>query len=331
MTVKIFQIMKLIETIQFYQNNQVANRGNVKRDFELQGITKGLEYPNYDSNERFCLDGGILKLENDELYFTKLGKILLENIDSTDRFNDVFIKNFILKNNFSEIIIPILSEFHESDDGKLWYEKKEIVNLFERKDILPILYELGLLIKNGNQIVVNSIYQKNEIIKEQQKKKRKISQIQLEKTLEIEKKVGQIAEKIVLDFEKNRLEKDGYLKKAQKVEQISEDWANKGYDIESFDGPGEEILPDRFIEVKGTTGKNFSIFWSENEIKKAKELREKYWIYFVSEIDIENETSPKNPERIQDPFIEIDPYNNNENNDFNKKFESIHVTKNNEN
>ena len=331
MTVKIFQIMKLIETIQFYQNNQVANRGNVKRDFELQGITKGLEYPNYDSNERFCLDGGILKLENDELYFTKLGKILLENIDSTDRFNDVFIKNFILKNNFSEIIIPILSEFHESDDGKLWYEKKEIVNLFERKDIFPILYELGLLIKNGNQIVVNSIYQKNEIIKEQQKKKRKISQIQLEKTLEIEKKVGQIAEKIVLDFEKNRLEKDGYLKKAQKVEQISEDWANKGYDIESFDGPGEEILPDRFIEVKGTTGKNFSIFWSENEIKKAKELREKYWIYFVSEIDIENETSPKNPERIQDPFIEIDPYNNNENNDFNKKFESIHVTKNNEN
>tara|TARA_Y100001936_G_scaffold124340_1_gene121650 strand:+ start:4535 stop:5530 length:996 start_codon:yes stop_codon:yes gene_type:complete len=331
MTVKIFQIMKLIETIQFYQNNEMANRGNVKRDFELQGITKGLEYPNYDSNERFCLDGGILKLENDELYFTKLGKILLENIDSTDRFNDVFIKNFILKNNFSEIIIPILSEFHESDDGKLWYEKKEIVNLFERKDILPILYELGLLIKNGNQIVVNSIYQKNEIIKEQQKKKRKISQIQLEKTLEIEKKVGQIAEKIVLDFEKNRLEKDGYLKKAQKVEQISEDWANKGYDIESFDGPGEEILPDRFIEVKGTTGKNFSIFWSENEIKKAKELREKYWIYFVSEIDIENETSPKNPERIQDPFIEIDPYNNNENNDFNKKFESIHVTKNNEN
>ena len=44
MTVKIFQIMKLIETIQFYQNNQVANRENVKRDFELQGITKGLEY-----------------------------------------------------------------------------------------------------------------------------------------------------------------------------------------------------------------------------------------------------------------------------------------------
>ena len=193
------------------------------------------------------------------------------------------------------------------------------------------MYELGLLIKNGDQIVVNSIYQKNEIIKEQQTKKRKISQIQLEKTLEIEKKVGQIAEKIVLNFEKNRLEKDGYLKKAEKVEQISEDWANKGYDIESFDGPGEEILPDRFIEVKGTTGKNFSIFWSENEIKKAKELREKYWIYFVSEIDIENETSPKDPERIQDPFIEIDPYNNNENNDFNKKSESIHVTKNNEN
>ena len=66
----------------------------------------------------------------------------------------------------------------------------------KEKDILPILYELGLLIKNGDQIVVNSLYQKNEIIKEQQTKKRKISQIQLEKTLEIEKKVGKLLKKL---------------------------------------------------------------------------------------------------------------------------------------
>ena len=41
------------------------------------------------------------------------------------------------------------------------------------------------------------------------------------------------------------------------------------------------------------------------------------------------ESSPEIPEMIQDPFIKIDPFSrNNENNNFNKKFESIHVTKN---
>ena len=328
MTVKIFQIKKLIEAIERYQDNKVANRERVKKDFDLQGITKGVDYPDFNANEKFCLDGGILGLENDGLYFTELGKMLLENIDSPEKFREVFIQNFILKNNFSEIIIPILSEFHESDDGKLWYERKEIVDLFERKDILPVLREIELLIYNDNEIVINPKYQKNETIKEQRTKKRKTSQKKLEEDLEKKKEIGKIAEKIVLNFEKKRLEKE-FPEKAEKVAQISEDWANAGYDIESFDGPGEEILPDRFIEVKGTTGKKFSIFWSENEIRKAKELREKYWIYFVSEIDPKNVDWNKEPKRIQDPFVKIDPYDNNENenNNFNKETESFHITK----
>ena len=60
----------------------------------------------------------------------------------------------------------------------------------------------------------------------------------------------------------------------------------------------------------------------------AQALGERYWIYFVSEIDINNKTSPNDPEMIQDPFNRIDPLNiNPENTEFDKKCESIHITK----
>ena len=98
------------------------------------------------------------------------------------------------------------------------------------------------------------------------------------------------------------------------------------------DDKSDDLIPDRFIEVKGTTGKNFSIFWSQNEIEAAQELGVKYWIYFVREIDVENETAPNEPEMIPNAFYEIDPFDNDpDNKEFVKKSESIHVTKRQEN
>ena len=32
----------------------------------------------------------------------------------------------------------------------------------------------------------------------------------------------------------------------------------------------------------------------------------KYWIYFISEIDLENEIAPNDPEMIRNPFYRID-------------------------
>ena len=209
-----------------------------------------------------------------------------------------------------------------------WYEKKSITQLFDSTDFLHIIYDVELLVKGETDVRLNSKFHENESITIQRKKKRKQSQGDIDDSLKIQKKIGQIGEKIVLKFEKNRLKESGCSYEAEHVDQISEDWANKGYDIDSFDGNSPELQPDRFIEVKSSTGKKFSVFWSENEIEMAQELGEKYWIYFVSEIDIDNKTSPNIPEMIQDPFNRIDPLNiNPENTEFDKKWESIHITK----
>jgi hypothetical protein len=327
MVIELSQVLKLLCVVKSHQNNGKSKRQQVKKDFELRKIDRGLEYPVYEENEKFCLQTKIITHENDDLVLTDLGdQILL--IDSKEKLNELIIRKCLLKGDFSNKIIPALAQFNVDGNNELWYEKKSIAQLFDSTDFLHILYDVELLIKGETDVRLNSKFHENESIIIQRKKKRKQSQGDIDDSLKIQKEVGQIGEKFVLKFEKNRLKEAGCVDEAEHVDQISEDWANRGYDIESFDGDSPELQPNRFIEVKSSTGKKFSVFWSENEIEVARELGEKYWIYFVSEIDIDNETSPNIPEMIQDPFNRIDPLNiNPENTEFDKKWESIHITK----
>ncbi|RLD40178.1 MAG: hypothetical protein DRI86_15765, partial [Bacteroidetes bacterium] len=60
---------------------------------------------------------------------------------------------------------------------------------------------------------------------------------------------------------------------------ISSEFANAGYDIESFTG-FNSIVPNRFIEVKSYTD-NVIFYWSKNEVKTAKELGDDYFLYLI--------------------------------------------------
>jgi len=181
------------------------------------------------------------------------------------------------------------------------------------------------------KIIIKSEFLHSGLVQENIQSKKPQSQKEIDDKLILQKQIGQIAEKFVLKFERDRLIKEGKLDQAKRVKQISDDWANKGYDIESFNGEGDDILPDRFIEVKGTSGKEFSIFWSQNEISKAKQLGDEYWIYFVSEINVDaiGNECPNDPKWIQNPFDKIKPYEKNPDDEYMKKDGTIHVTKNN--
>ena len=196
------------------------------------------------------------------------------------------------------------------------YKIDKVTRLFEQPNILPILYEANLLIKQTPDVIINQEFSQEvekEIIRLPRKKPR-ITQAQLDKELEKErenkKKIGELAENIVLEFEKKRLGKDGQAE----VRRISQEYANAGYDIES---------PDRLIEVKGSTGDEFSIYWSQNEIETARENRDKYWIYFVPGVDIKSKTS-KEPILIPDPITNIL-----ESDQYKEKKETLHLIKNN--
>jgi len=138
------------------------------------------------------------------------------------------------------------------------------------------------------------------------------------------KKIGEIAEELVLDFEIKRLKDKGFSTESKNVRRISQNHANAGYDIESFNEKSDNInKPDRLIEVKGSTGAEFDIHWSQNEVAQAKDNSDKYFLYYVFEIDIIRRMSPHKPIIIPDPF-----HNILENSEYDKVIESYHITRN---
>ena len=55
MVIELSQVLKLLGVVKSHQNNGKSKRQQVKKDFELRKIDRGLEYPVYEENEKFCL------------------------------------------------------------------------------------------------------------------------------------------------------------------------------------------------------------------------------------------------------------------------------------
>lgn len=227
-----------------------------------------------------------------------------------------------MDSNIGKKILESLSLFNTEKNGRKWYPKQDVYDLFDRTDSLPILYEIGLLEKKNTIIELNQSSTSmviERIEKLQTAKEIRISQKQIDANLRIKKIIGNIAEKIALEYEKNRLKQGGFDKESDNVALISQEYANAGYDICSFHGKSDNLEFDLYVEVKGSTGKEIDFFWSKNEIDEAKKQGNKYCIYFVPSIDIAKQNGGKiivicNP--IRD-ILENDQYD--------KQIESIHV------
>lgn len=103
---------------------------------------------------------------------------------------------------------------------------------------------------------------------------------------EINIATGDRGEEIVLAYEKERLMKAGRSELAARVKRVSLADDSLGYDIESYEVDGAE----KFIEVKSSSKPegNISFLISSNEYKKAKQLEDKYFVYFVQGVDSQN-------------------------------------------
>ena len=315
MTLTFDDIPRILQLVKMYQRESNSSRNYIKRSYDTEPI-KRMKLPNYDEIEKFSLKLNLIIKNNDEIKITKFGNDFLEifKID-IELAKKKIIQQCLEIKNIGQNIENAIVQFHYNN-SKRWYPKWDVVNLFEDTQILPILYETGFLGKKDLEVIVNPEFEKLISLKT----KKKIPLEQLEKNLEQQKKIGGIAEDIALNFEKNRLKNLGFEEESNKIRQISIDFSNAGYDIESFNGKTKNGMPDRFIEVKGTTQKEFNFYWSSNEIKTAKKIGENYWIYYISEIDIQNKTSPNEPKIFSDPFESI--FSNSK---YHKQVENYHI------
>ena len=315
MTIKLRDVPRLLRIVELHQKNNKAQRNEVVKTFQLEPVYEAT-FPDYLRLEQFCFQTEILLVEEESLGLTKLGEEILRESDDDYLINqslkELFVKKCLLRGNFSKKILPALAQFENNSR----YRMDKVTTLFEQSNILPILYEADLLIKQTPDVIINQEFSQEveKQIIQLPRKKPKITQAQLDDDLEKErenkKKIGELAENIVLEFEKKRLGEDGHTK----IRRISQEYANAGYDIES---------PDRLIEVKGSTGDEFSIYWSQNEIETARENRDKYWIYFVPGVNLKTKTSKK-PIPIPDPIANVL-----ESDQYKEKKETLHIIKDN--
>ncbi len=320
MVLSLSDISRLLFLVKVYEKESKALRMYVKKTFSDEPVKK-IKLPNYDEVEDFCDRINLIKIHDDKISLTNVGigcSTQFKKNFLDEKFAEIIIHQCLLQDELGLQIQSALSKFHK-DGNKRWYHKWGVYDLFDEPSILPILYETNFLEKKDLTVEINT---KFGGLVDFKKTKKKISLKQLEKQIENQKIIGDIAEEIVLGYEKNRLKKEGLSTKLELVKRISLDYSNAGYDIESFTDGATHLQSNRFIEVKGTTGKKIDFHWSSNEIKISQECGEKYWIYFVSEINISTKKSPRDPIMIQNPYTNIFL-----NASYEKKIEGYHVQK----
>ena len=314
MQIKTHNILDFLKLVKKYQKDGKSSREHVISSYNHEQI-KQLAFPNYSELEKFCNEMGVLNITDKFLELTNLGEKILGTLDK-EKIKEIFVLECFLNGKLSKDVLQAVNNFHVNDDKTMWYPKKDLFALFIEPKILPILVDTNFLKKPGEKVTINQKFLPalSIALKKFVRKKPPKSQAQLEKELERErenkKKIGERAEIIVLEFEKNQ---------SRKAKRISQENASAGYDIESQDEDGNV----RLIEVKGSTGDEFDIYWSQNEIKTASENRDKYWLYFVPGVDIKSKTS-KEPELYPDPIASIL-----ESKQYKEKKETLHLIKNN--
>lgn len=240
----------------------------------------------------------------------------------SDEHLKYFIKSFDLDNKITLKLDPVLKrelllDFKNNDIVmKNWstdmfsvflynfYPKRPTKNPIQVVDILEDYYEPNFPPNpTGSEIVLNILPFAAPISNE--KKQNKNSKPDYEKSNRLNKKLGDRGEKVVLDFERERLKNSIYKDQVERVSLISD---SLGYDIKSFEEDGQK----RYIEVKATRSKvgDANFFLTINELITSKE-KENYYIYLVYEILSDSPKiwiidNPFNPENIN---INIEPIN----------------------
>lgn len=168
--------------------------------------------------------------------------------------------------------------------------------------VVQLFKHLGILDETEFVIVVKRAY--SQLVYELTADSKAMAELELERILAENRKLGAKAEIAVVEFEKRRLRKLGRNIQAELVKRISTVNVGAGYDVLSFDGANDDIFPNRFIEVKATTGYQLRFYWTRNEKEVASKKKKQYWIYAMVEFK-EDRPNECLPVLIQDPARNI--------------------------
>lgn len=265
--------------------------------------------PDHRITIKFAILLGFIKKCQDCLSITETGITFLTlNQDGTydlaEEQKRLLLRSCFLQGPLREHTRRLLKSFSPSyKAGTYMWSAIDSVPIDAAEWMVRHLRQLGLLKFDEDSIEVEPRYVKTvaAFLEEGLGWTEEQAEIYFREKLEI----GVLAEELVVKYEMDRLRGMKHTVEAHCVRRISMIRVNAGYDIESFNGSASDMSFDRFIEVKGSRGTDLRFFWTENEIKIAKKLRDRYWIYFQGGVVLENNNAKRLPLCFQDPIESI--------------------------
>jgi len=271
---------------------------------QCKAIVLGGQRGEYDSVLNHCKQCGLLQIKSKSVTISTLGsKYLSANkekyFEITESQKQLVVERIVFKGAWNHHARELF-EYFSVNQITATYELSIIDTSLPKNLNTTIHFFKYLGILQEEEFVIQVVKRYSQLVYELTADSKAISEQQLEQLLMENRKLGAQAENAVMEFEKQRLTKLGKVPQAALVKRISTINAAAGYDIESFDGTTDEIFPNRFIEVKGTTGDDIRFYWTINERKVAKKKKKNYWIYVLTSFR-EDKPSESLPIMIQDP------------------------------
>ena len=221
--------------------------------------------------------------------------------------SDYWLKEYILcamlnsNSPIFETLNEYLSQFNIS--GNISISNPRIEERIRKHGIRNILIELGLVIYESysDQYVIPNDHS-FAYVKHLEKKG--MSQADLDEILRKQKVLGDLAEEAVVEYVRARLSNN--LDLSRKVKRISQFNSNAGYDILSYEShlDGNNSPRKRFIEVKAVSIKDYSFYWSRNEIDTSKKYGDRYYLYLLPVLKV-NQVDTSVLKIIQNPNTHV--------------------------
>ena len=265
--------------------------------------------PDHGVSIRFTVRLGLVTEAEGQLSVTEFGESFLDlnedkSYDLAEEQKRLVLRSCFMQGPLRRQTLRLLKSFSPSVKTETFrWSAIDSSPLDGEEWLVEHLRQLGLLRREEDSILVELRYAKT--VSAFLDEVPGWTEEQAEEYYREKREIGTLAEDCVVAHEAERLRAAGFPVEARCVRRISLVRVNAGYDVESFDGAADDTHPDRFIEVKGTRGKDLRFMWTENEIKIAKKLRERYWIYFQGGVDLGAKTATRHPLLFQDPIVSL--------------------------
>jgi hypothetical protein len=222
-----------------------------------------------------------------------------------NRINKTNLKNELITNltntntDISDYVNSYLGLFEKVNN--VYYHNPILAIRVETSGVRNLFIELGVISYNSEKDYY-LLRKRFEHLSEKISVSSTMSPKKLKQLNDRNEKLGLLAEKEIISFEKSRLSKHPSLIK--KINHISLKNVAAGYDIESFEIPKKKKFVKRYIEVKAVPSENFHFFWSRQEMEHSKLYKNNYYLYLLPVVG-KNTFDIEKLEIIRNPSIKI--------------------------